>query len=277
MRPRVAARWKILFFGFEYATPGQPTPVSAFQMVQLEDVSKRYGARPALGRTSIAFDERRTTVLVGPSGCGKSTVLRMIVGLVPSDTGRVLIAGEALGAHNVQRLRHAIGYVIQEGGLFPHLTARENATLLARHLKRSSREIDERLAQLTALVRLPAEALERYPQQLSGGQRQRLGLVRALMLDPPLLLLDEPLGALDPVTRYELQAELKSIFAALEKTVVMVTHDMGEAAYLAHEIVFMREGRIVQRGALADLLERPAEPYVTEFLRAQRVLTDATT
>ena len=132
-------------------------------------------------------------------------------------------------------------------------------------------DIEERITELAKLVRIPADALGRYPQQLSGGQRQRVGIMRALMLDPPLLLLDEPLGALDPVTRYELQAELKSIFESLGKTVVLVTHDMGEAAYFGDEIIMMREGRVVQRGTLAEMRDNPAEPYVIDFIRAQRL------
>jgi osmoprotectant transport system ATP-binding protein len=168
-------------------------------------------------------------------------------------------------------LRHATGYVIQDGGLFPHLTVRDNVTLLARHLGRDSHDIDARVRELSSLVSIPDDALGRYPQQLSGGQRQRVGLMRALMLDPPLLLLDEPLGALDPVTRFELQTELKSIFERLGKTVVIVTHDMGEAAYFADEIVMMRDGRVIQRGTADDLLTRPADAYVSEFIRAQRV------
>jgi len=239
-------------------------------LIALENVSKRYGGRLALHPATIGFPQGRTAVLIGPSGCGKSTLLRMIVGLVRPDTGRVAVGGETLSEANLERVRHGAGYVIQDGGLFPHLTVRDNVTLLARHLRKDAAAIDARVRELCTLAGIPADALARYPQQLSGGQRQRVGLMRALMLDPPLLLLDEPLGALDPVTRYELQTELKSIFARLAKTVVMVTHDMGEAAYFADEIVLMREGRIVQRGALDDLVQRPAEPYVSEFMRAQR-------
>ena len=239
-------------------------------MVALENVSKTYGSRVALHPVSIEFAERRTAVLIGQSGCGKSTLLRMIVGLVQPDTGRVIVNGELLSSASLERVRHATGYVIQDGGLFPHLTARQNVTLLAQHLRKEAGAVARRVSELATLVALPEDALQRYPQQLSGGQRQRVGLMRALMLDPPLLLLDEPLGALDPVTRHELQSELKSIFGRLEKSVVMVTHDMGEAAYFADEIVMMRDGRIVQRGAVDDLIERPAEPYVTEFIRAQR-------
>jgi osmoprotectant transport system ATP-binding protein len=240
-------------------------------LIVLENVSKAYGQRVAVHPVSLSFPPKKTAVLIGPSGCGKSTLLRMIVGLVRPDTGRVLVDGESLSDENVRRIRQSIGYVIQEGGLFPHLTAAQNVALLARHLGKDREDIAARVDALASLVAIPPDMLTRYPQQLSGGQRQRVGLMRALMLDPPVLLLDEPLGALDPVTRYELQGELKAIFERLEKTVVMVTHDMGEAAYFAHDIVLMREGRIVQRGTIDDLLDRPAEAYVRTFVSAQRV------
>jgi osmoprotectant transport system ATP-binding protein len=240
-------------------------------LVTLDNVSKRYGERVALQPVDLEIARGETTALIGPSGCGKSTLLRMIVGLVRPDTGVVTIGGEALTPKNVERLRHGIGYVIQDGGLFPHLTCAHNVALLARHLGLAKSAIDARLRELSELVNIPADALDRYPQQLSGGQRQRVGLMRALMLDPPLLLLDEPLGALDPVTRYELQTELKEIFEQLSKTVVIVTHDMGEAGFFAEDIVMMREGRVIQRGSISDLIERPADPYVSQFMRAQRV------
>ena len=240
-------------------------------MIALENVSRTYASRVALHPATLELLPGKTTVLIGPSGCGKSTLLRMIVGLVTPDTGRVVVDGAALSKENVETLRHRIGYVIQDGGLFPHLTAEQNVALLARHLKKDAGWIRERTRALSALVAIPADALARYPQQLSGGQRQRIGLMRALMLDPPVLLLDEPLGALDPVTRNELQRELKDIFERLAKTVVMVTHDMAEAAYFADEIVMMREGRILQRGTTADLLERPTDPYVSAFISAQRI------
>jgi osmoprotectant transport system ATP-binding protein len=239
-------------------------------MITAEDVSKKYGGQVALTRTTLALTPGSTTVLIGPSGCGKSTLLRIFLGLITPDTGRVLYDGAELTPANVERLRHRVGYVIQDGGLFPHLTAERNVTLLARHLGRPIGDITTRVNQLAELVQLPDTLLSRYPLELSGGQRQRLGIMRALMLDPEVLLLDEPLGALDPITRSGLQAELKSIFARLGKTVALVTHDMGEAAYFGDEIVLMRAGRIVQRGTLSDLLERPAESYVTDFIRAQR-------
>lgn len=239
-------------------------------MISVENVSKTYGGQTALAPTSLAPTPGKTTVLIGPSGCGKSTLLRLMVGLITPDAGRVMIGGEPLTPQSAERQRHGIGYVIQDGGLFPHLTAARNVSLLARFLGRPSAEIEKRMAELAALVQLPPESLSRYPSGLSGGQRQRVGLMRALMLDPPLLLFDEPLGALDPITRRELQEQLKDIFARLNKTVVLVTHDMGEAAYFGDAIVLMRAGKIVQAGTLEDLLHRPSEKYVTDFIRAQR-------
>ena len=239
-------------------------------MLAVENVSKTYGRQTALAQTSLSFMAGKTTVLIGPSGCGKSTLLRLMVGLITPDTGHVVVNDTPLTPQNVQAARHGIGYVIQDGGLFPHLTARENVSLLAKFLGRPAPDVTKRMAELAQLVQLPAESLSRYPSGLSGGQRQRVGLMRALMLDPPLLLLDEPLGALDPITRSELQEQLKEIFSRLNKTVVLVTHDMGEAAYFGDTIVLMQEGRVVQTGTLDDLLQRPAKPYVSDFIRAQR-------
>jgi osmoprotectant transport system ATP-binding protein len=241
-------------------------------VIRLEGVSKTYRGQVALAPVSLAFAAERTTVLIGPSGCGKSTLLRLIVGLVRPDSGQVWIGHNELRGDNVEGLRHGIGYMIQDGGLFPHLTAGRNVTLLARYLGRTAAWIDGRVAQIADLVKLPARLLERFPRELSGGQRQRVSLMRALMLDPPVLLLDEPLGALDPVTRYELQEELKRIFAALSKTVVLVTHDMIEATHFADQIVLLRSGRVVQAGTYGEFLRHPAEDYVRDFIRAQRTM-----
>ncbi|MGH8744309.1 MAG: ATP-binding cassette domain-containing protein [Burkholderiales bacterium] len=244
-------------------------------MIAVENVCKSYGPQLALAPTSLAF-HAGTTALIGESGCGKSTLLRLILGLIRPDSGRVIFNSEPLTIDNLERVRHVIGYVIQDGGLFPHLTARDNVTLLARFLRRPPSWIDKRVNHLSDLVRLQPAALARHPRDLSGGQKQRVGLMRALMLDPEALLLDEPLGALDPIVRSELQTELKKIFVQLAKTVIIVTHDMNEAAYLASDIVLLRAGRVVQRGTLDDLLHRPAEPYVREFVRAQRSLIPVT-
>ncbi|MGQ0749466.1 MAG: ATP-binding cassette domain-containing protein [Betaproteobacteria bacterium] len=239
-------------------------------MITLENVSKKYGAQVALAPTTLHFEAGATTVVLGTSGCGKSTLLRLIVGLITADSGRVRISGEILSRENANRLRHDIGYVIQDGGLFPHLTARANVTLLARHVRRPAQWIADRTAELAALMHLPLEVLDRFPGELSGGQRQRVSLMRALLPDPSILLLDEPLGALDPITRFRLQDDFKSIFAAVRKTVVFVTHDVAEAAHVGSTFVIMREGTILQQGPFADLLHRPRDPYVRDFISARR-------
>lgn len=239
-------------------------------MIALENVSKDFGAKAVLAPTSLAPAPGHTTVLLGPSGCGKSTLLRLMVGLISPDSGRVLFDGLEVTPVNVDQMRHRMGYVIQEGGLFPHLDGVGNVTLLAGYLGRDRAWMQSRVRELCALVHIPTELLRRYPRELSGGERQRVALMRALMLDPQVLLLDEPLAALDAITRRELQTELKNVFARLAKTVVLVTHDLHEAAWFGDEIVLMRAGRIVQRGNLEDLLTHPAEPFVTEFVHAQR-------
>jgi osmoprotectant transport system ATP-binding protein len=241
-------------------------------VLRLEAVSKRYGRRDAVQPLDFEVPAGRTTVLIGPSGCGKSTLLRLMCGLIEPSGGAVRFDGEPVTAESAPALRQRMGYVIQDGGLFPHLTARRNVTLMADHLDRPTDGIAARVNELRGLVDLPEGSLDRYPAQLSGGQRQRVSLMRALMLDPPLLLLDEPLGALDPMIRASLQADLHGIFGRLGKTVVLVTHDLAEAAFFGHRIVLMQDGRVVQAGDMSDLLERPAEPFVTEFVQAQRGL-----
>ena len=240
--------------------------------MRLAGVSKRFGSNLALAQTDLTFERGKTTVLIGPSGCGKSTVLRLIVGLLTPDSGTVTVGSETVHEHNIAMLRRRMGYVIQEGGLFPHLTARDNVLLMARHLRRSEADTDSRLAELAALTRFPTDALTRHPGELSGGQRQRVSLMRALALSPELLLLDEPLGALDPMVRAALQRDLKEIFQRLGQTAILVTHDLAEAAFLGDRIVLMNEGRIVQEGRHADLREQPASAFVTDFLNAQRGL-----
>jgi osmoprotectant transport system ATP-binding protein len=239
-------------------------------LIELVGVSKSFGATAALHPTDLAFPPGLTTALIGPSGCGKSTLLRLIIALLKPDTGKVTFDDLEVTETTAQQVRRRVGYVIQEGGLFPHLTARANVLLLSRHLGRPASKMEERLEQLCALSRFPRNGLDRYPAELSGGQRQRVSLMRALMLSPEVLLLDEPLGALDPLVRSSLQKDLKEIFARLKQTAVLVTHDMGEAAYLADEIVLMNEGRIVQRGTVVDLRDHPASAFVSEFINAQR-------
>ena len=244
-------------------------------MIALETISKSFDGRVALAPLDLSVATGKTTALIGPSGCGKSTVVRLIVGLITPDTGAVCFDGETLSPSNVALMRQRIGYVVQDGGLFPHLTAAENIALMARWLNWPDDKVNARLTALTALTHFPVDGLHRYPVQLSGGQRQRVALMRALMLDPDVLLLDEPLGALDPIIRFELQTELRDIFRTLNKTVVLVTHDMGEARYFGDRIVLMRDGAIVQQGNFNELIEDPAEPFVADFIRAQRGLHDS--
>lgn len=241
-------------------------------MFFVEQASKRYGDAVALDRVDLRIAAGRVTALIGPSGAGKTTLLRLLLGLDWPDEGRIRFDGRPLRRKNVLDHRRRIGYVIQEGGLFPHLSARANVGLLAHVLGWSASRIEARITELAALCQLPVDAMNRFPAELSGGQRQRVGLIRALMLDPPVLLLDEPLGALDPLIRFELQEQLKALFGALGKTVVLVSHDIAEAAFLAHELVVFRSGRVVQQGTPDHLLAAPAEPFVRRFLTAQRSL-----
>jgi osmoprotectant transport system ATP-binding protein len=244
-------------------------------MIELKSVSKAFGATVALHETDLLIDTGRTTALIGPSGCGKSTVLRLIIGLLNPTTGVITINGHQVAPANILELRRRIGYVIQEGGLFAHLTAAQNVLLMAKHLKRPVAQMEARLRELCELTHFPRNGLGRYPVELSGGQRQRVSLMRALMLEPSVLLLDEPLGALDPMVRARLQEELREIFQRLRQTTVLVTHDMAEAAFLADHMVLLNEGRIVQSGTLDDLRIRPASAFVREFLNAQRAFATA--
>lgn len=239
-------------------------------MLLLSQVSKRYGDTQALAPTDLQVPAGETLVLIGPSGCGKSTLLRLIAGLIQPDSGTITLEGTVLTPENILQVRQRMGYVIQEGGLFPHLTVRDNVTVMARYLRRDPDWIDARLTELSQLVQLPLELMVRFPAELSGGQRQRVSLMRALMLDPDLLLLDEPLGSLDPMIRYQLQQELKAIFARLGKTVVMVTHDIAEAVFFGQILVLMREGCIVQTGSFKELAQSPVESFVEQFISAQR-------
>ena len=239
-------------------------------MLTLNEVSKSFAGKPVLNSFTLEIAKGRTTVLIGPSGCGKSTILRMIIGLVKPDSGAIHINNEPVTPVSVIKQRHHIGYVIQEGGLFPHLDTRRNICLLARYLGWNTGRIEERLEQLRSLFKIPADLLDRYPVELSGGQRQRVSMMRAMMLDPDLLLLDEPLAALDPMIRFDLQQELREIFRDMQKTVLLVTHDMGEAGYFSDSIVLLNDGGIVQRGSMTDLLKRPAQPFVERFIMAQR-------
>ena len=239
-------------------------------MIQIQGVSKTYGQAAALHSIDLTIPAGQTTVFIGQSGCGKSTILRLTIGLIQADSGSVYFEGTRVTPDVVTSLRRKMGYVIQEGGLFPHLTAYDNVALMARYLGWSDERIKGRLNELSELTHFPSEGLERFSVQLSGGQQQRVSLMRALMLDPDVLLLDEPLGALDPMIRADLQVDLKRIFQALGKTVVLVTHDIAEAGFFGDVITLLKDGRVLQKGTLEELIQSPADPFVTRFINAQR-------
>lgn len=242
-------------------------------MLTLQGVSKSFAGQTVLQPLDLVVENGQSLVLLGPSGCGKSTLLRIMAGLLLPDTGSVALDGEPLTNENAETMRRKMGFVLQDGGLFPHLTLRQNVTLLAKYLGKASDWIAKRTNELAALTDIAPEMLDRYPLQASGGQRQRVAIMRALMLDPPILLLDEPMGALDPVVRYDLQEDLKQIITSLNKTSIMVTHDMGEAQFFGDKVVMMGRGRVLQQGSFRDLITSPASEDVAQFIKAQRHYT----
>jgi osmoprotectant transport system ATP-binding protein len=239
-------------------------------MISVRNITKIYDGQKVLDDVSLSIPAGQTVSLIGPSGCGKSTLLRIVMGLISPDAGKVDINGQQLCADNVLELRRQMGYVVQNGGLFPHLTAHENLTLLSSFLGWSAAEETRRIGRLAELTSIPESLLDRRPERLSGGQAQRISLMRALMLDPAIILLDEPLGSIDPLVRHELQNDLRSIFRELGKTVLLVTHDLGEAAFLGNTIVLMKAGKIVQQGPIREIIHQPASDFVRQFVTAQR-------
>jgi osmoprotectant transport system ATP-binding protein len=244
-------------------------------MIVIEDVSKRFpgSAAPAVDGLSLSVAAAEVCVLIGPSGCGKTTTMRMINRMIDPDAGRILVGGTDIATVDPVQLRRGIGYVIQQVGLFPHLTIAENIGTVPRLLGWSAARIDARVDELLALVDMaPAEYRDRFPRALSGGQRQRVGVARALAADPPVLLMDEPFGALDPLTRAGLQDEFLRLMRELSKTIVFVTHDMDEALKLGTRIAVLRHGRIVQVDTPERLLAHPADAFVESFVGSDRAL-----
>ncbi|MFC3285213.1 ABC transporter ATP-binding protein [Litchfieldella rifensis] len=236
-------------------------------MIELLNVSKVFGEERAVDGISLTVASGELCVLVGTSGCGKSTTLRMINRLIEHSGGQILIDGHQIRSFNAQVLRRRIGYAIQSTGLFPHWTVARNIGLVPRLLKWAPARVEARVTELMELLGLePALFADRMPAQLSGGQAQRVGVARALAADPDILLMDEPFGALDPITRETLQDELLRLQSRLRKTIVFVTHDMDEALKLADRIVVMQRGRIVQQGSPQALLRDPADDFVESLL-----------
>jgi len=240
-------------------------------MLELREVTKLYAGATVVAPLTLSVPAGEVLVLLGPSGCGKTTILRMIAGLVTPTSGEITVDGLPLSNATIGQVRRKLGYVIQEGGLFPHLTARANIVLMARHVGWSRERMNRRLVELEEMTAFPPDALDRYPTELSGGQRQRVSLMRALILEPSLLLLDEPLGALDPLIRAGLQRDLKTAFARSGATVVLVTHDLVEASWFADRVCVLETGRVVQEGPFAEIVERPASQFVREFVNSQVV------
>ncbi len=237
-------------------------------MIRFLSVSKRLNDDFELKSVNLCLERGTTTALIGSSGSGKSTVLRLLSGLLEPDQGTILVEGQNIFHLDLSAYRQKIGFMVQQGGLFPHLTVEQNVLIVGKYLKQDREMLQNRLDSLCRLVSLSTQLMSRYPHELSGGQRQRVGLIRALMLDPEILLLDEPLGALDPIVRHDLQQELKALFAQLQKTVLLVTHDVHEAQYLAEHLILMHQGAIVQDGLMTEFLDSPASHYVTKFFSA---------
>jgi osmoprotectant transport system ATP-binding protein len=248
--------------------------------IRLEQVTKRYPgqARAAVDSVDLEIPAGEIVVLVGPSGCGKTTTLKMINRLIEPTSGRIILDGVDVTRRNPDALRRHIGYVIQAGGLFPHMTVGHNISLVPRMLKWPAARIGERVDELLDLVGLdPAMYRDRYPRELSGGQQQRVGVARALAGDPPVLLMDEPFGAVDPITRLRLQDELLRIQEELRKTIVCVTHDFDEAVKLGDRIVVLDAGaRVVQYDTPQEILSNPAEEFVEDFVGAGAALKELT-
>jgi osmoprotectant transport system ATP-binding protein len=244
-------------------------------MLTLQNIYKTFEGRTVLTDVNLTVPEGATHALIGSSGSGKTTLLRITLGLIPFDRGYVKINDQALLSFSPVEWADRIGYVPQDGGLFPHISGFENVCLIAKLRGWNKQKIGARVEELRKLVGLEAPMLGRFPFELSGGQQQRVAIMRAAMMDPAVMLLDEPMAALDPLIRRSLQQELKSIFQRLGKTVLLVTHDLGEAVFLAEQITLLHEGKIIQTGAYRNLLREPADPFVTAFINAQRTLPDA--
>ncbi|MCY8513644.1 betaine/proline/choline family ABC transporter ATP-binding protein [Bacillus atrophaeus] len=242
-------------------------------MLTLENVSKNYkGGKKAVNSINLKIEKGEFICFIGPSGCGKTTTMKMINRLIEPSSGTISIDGENIMEQDPVELRRKIGYVIQQIGLFPHMTIQQNIALVPKLLKWPEEKRKERARELLKLVDMGPEYLDRYPHELSGGQQQRIGVLRALAAEPPLILMDEPFGALDPITRDSLQEEFKKLQKTLHKTIVFVTHDMDEAIKLADRIVILKAGEIVQVGTPDEILRNPADVFVEEFIGKERLI-----
>lgn len=240
-------------------------------MITVESVSKSFNNRPVVDDISFAAHEKEILVLLGTSGCGKTTTLKMINRLIESDSGRILIDGKNIKDQNVEQLRMGIGYVMQNSGLFPHYTVAENIAVVPKLQKWNSKQIKDRTEELIHKLHLSGDVLKRLPHELSGGQQQRVGIARALIANTPVLLMDEPFGALDNITKSEIHNEFKTLDELKNKTIILVTHDVSEAFELGHRICLMDKGKIIQIGIPKEMIYRPANDFVKNFFANNRL------
>ncbi|MDR5587988.1 MULTISPECIES: ABC transporter ATP-binding protein [Clostridium] len=241
-------------------------------MIEFKNVSKVFKNQTVLKDVSFKIDKGELVSIIGESGCGKTTTLKMINSLIKPSSGKILIDGENIGFKDVIKLRRNMGYVIQQTGLFPHMTIRENIEIIPRLEKVKKANIEKKTYELMDMVGLNAEEyLDRYPTELSGGQQQRIGVARAFATNPEIILMDEPFSALDPITRLQLQDELIDLQSKLRKTIVFVTHDMDEAIRIADKICIMNGGRIIQYDTPENILKNPCNDFVSEFIGKNRI------
>jgi len=242
-------------------------------LIQFENVCKHYGSNVVVDRLNLDVEQGNLVTLIGASGCGKTTTLKMVNRIIEPTSGKIIVNGENVLKQDPVQLRRGIGYVIQQIGLFPNMTISENITVVGQLLGWSKSRMLSRAEELLSLVDMePAIYMNRYPNELSGGQQQRIGVLRALAADPETILMDEPFGALDPITRDQLQNEFKNLQTQLHKTILFVTHDMDEALKMADTIVLMRDGKLVQAASPEDMLRNPADDYVVNFIGLDRTL-----
>ena len=237
-------------------------------IITFTNVSKRYGDTVVLSEIELEIPNEQTTVIVGQSGSGKTTLLRMVNGLIKPDSGRLEVFGDLVPEENIENFRRKIGYAVQGAGLFPHVSVKENIVLIARLVGWSSQDLDERFEMLMRQMELPLDLSDRIPNELSGGQQQRVGLCRALMLKPKLLLLDEPFSAVDPLTRLELYEVVEKLISNEAVSIVMVSHDLGEAKRLGDRMVVLQDGIILQNDLISNVIGNPATPYVERLVQS---------
>ena len=242
-------------------------------MIKFENISKRYKDKVVLKNITFEIERGKLVAFIGESGCGKTTTLKMINRLVKPSSGKIYIDGEDVASKDVIKLRRNMGYVIQQTGLFPHMTVKENIEIISKIEKRDPKKIEERTLEMMDMIGLDYEFLNRYPSELSGGQQQRIGVARAFAVDPEIILMDEPFSALDPITRISLQEELMDLQEKYKKTIVFVTHDMDEAIKIADLVCIMKDGEILQYDTPENILKSPSNEFVSQFVGKNRIWT----